>query len=286
MRKRRAITMMVVVLLLVAVGYAVVRALAPVIGPVLTGPGCTATSGQQSVPLDTQQASIAATIAGVAHQQSMPRAAVTVAYATAMQESKLHNLDYGDMDSVGVFQQRPSQGWGPTKKLEDPVYATTKFFRALESIRGYRSMPVYQAAQAVQHSADGSAYIQYQKMAAAMTTAFTGERGRAVYCWSASWSSTPSSRHPNLSGVTRGLAHTFGRTVTARAAGDGHVPSMLVRVGPGKFGWVVAAWLVTHASSYRVHEVRFSGYQWQAAAGHKGWVRDAGEPPAGSIELS
>ncbi len=100
-------------LVVLAVGtYLAIRSLAPVIGPVLTGSGCSAASGHQSVLLDTQQASIASTIAGVAHQQSMPRAAVTIAYATAMQESKLHDLTYGDMDSVGVFQQRPSQGWG------------------------------------------------------------------------------------------------------------------------------------------------------------------------------
>ena len=143
-----------------------------------------ATGDHQSVLLDTEQGSIAATIAGVAHQQSMPRVAVTIAYATAMQESKLHNLNYGDRDSVGVFQQRPSEGWGPRKDLEDPIYASTKFFRALKAIPGYQKMPVYQAAQAVQHSADGAAYTQYEKMAAAMTPAFTGQRGHAVYCWS------------------------------------------------------------------------------------------------------
>ena len=272
-------------IVLAAGTYAAVRGLAPVIGPVLRGSGCTASAKHQSVLLDTQQASIAATIAGVAHQQSMPRVAVTIAYATAMQESKLHNLHYGDMDSVGVFQQRPSQGWGPTKQLEDPVYATTRFFRALESIHGYESMPVYQAAQDVQHSADGSAYIQYEKMATTMTTAFTGQRGHAVYCWSASWSSPPSPRQADLRGVTGGLSHTFGTAVAAGATDQrGH--SMLVRVGQPRLGWAVASWLVTHASSYRLHEVRFSGYQWRATAGSKGWVKDAGEPPPGSIELS
>ena len=164
--------------------YLAVRSLAPVIVPVLTGSGCSAAATHQSVLLDTQQASIAATIAGVAHQESMPREAVTIAYATAMQESKLHNLDYGTSDSVGVFQQRPSQGWGPARKLENPVYAATKFFRALKSVHGYQTMPVYQAAQAVQHSADGSAYMQYQRMATEMAGAFTGQREHAVYCWS------------------------------------------------------------------------------------------------------
>lgn len=272
-------------LVLAGGAYAAVRGLAPVIGPVLRGSGCSVGTKHQSVLLDTQQASIAATIAGVAHQQSMPRAAVTIAYATAMQESKLHNLHYGDMDSVGVFQQRPSQGWGPTKKLEDPVYATTKFFHALQSIHGYQSMPVYRAAQDVQHSADGSAYIQYEKMATAMTTAFTGQRGHAVYCWSASWSSPPSPRPADLTGVSGGLAHTFGPAVSSAAAGQrGH--SMLVHVGQPPLGWAVASWLVTHASSYRLHEVRFAGYQWRATDGSKGWVKDAGEPPPGSVELS
>ena len=182
--KRRAVIGTTLLLVIAAGIYLVVRSLMPVIGPVLTGSGCSAAAAHQSVLLDTQQASIASTIAGVAHQQSMPRAAVAIAYATAMQESKLHDLDYGDMDSVGVFQQRPSQGWGPARKLENPVYATTKFFRALKAIHGYQTMPVYQAAQAVQHSADGSAYIQYERMAEEMASAFTGQRGHAVYCWS------------------------------------------------------------------------------------------------------
>ncbi len=272
-------------------GYLVVRAFAPEIAPVLTGSGCVATGDQQSILLDTEQGAIAATIAGVAHQQAMPRVAVTIAYATAMQESKLHNLNYGDRDSVGVFQQRPSEGWGPRKDLEDPVYATTKFFRALKGVPGYRKMPVYQAAQAVQHSADGAAYIQYEKMAEAMTPAFTGQRGHAVYCWS----SSPSPARADMTGITSELSATFGpavaRDVTDQRSGrgsaaDGAARLMLVRVVEPRFGWEVASWLVTHASMYHIHKIRFGGYQWQAAASSKGWVRDAGAPPAGSIELS
>jgi uncharacterized membrane protein YgcG len=287
-------------------GFLVVRAFAPEIAPVLTGSGCVATGDHQSILLDTEQGSIAATIAGVAHQQAMPRVAVTIAYATAMQESKLHNLDYGDRDSVGVFQQRPSEGWGPRKDLEDPIYASAKFFRALRTVPGYRKMPVYQAAQAVQHSADGAAYTQYEKMAAAMTPAFTGQRGHAVYCWSGSDSRAPA----NVRGITSGLGSTFGPAMAAAAseqvtqrrdsrssatgggssgaggsgAGGGSV-RMQVRVGP-RFGWEVATWLVTHASTYHIHQIRFGGYQWRAAASGKGWVRDAGAPPAGRLELS
>jgi hypothetical protein len=272
-------------------GYLVVRAFAPVIAPVLTGSGCVATGDHQSILLDTEQGSIAATIAGVAHQKAMPRLAVTIAYATAMQESKLHNLSYGDLDSVGVFQQRPSEGWGPRRDLEDPIYATSKFFRALKAIPGYRKMPVSQAAQAVQHSADGAAYTQYEKMAAAMTPAFTGQRGHAVYCWSGSASRAPA----DLSRISSGLGTTFG-TAVAREATDhrdsrgsvaeGTSTQMQVRIAAPRLGWEVATWLVTHASTYHIHQIRFAGYQWRAATSGKGWVRDAGTPPEGTLVLS
>jgi hypothetical protein len=280
-RKRRAV-IATSLLLAAAVGtYLAVRSLAPVIVPVLAGSGCSAAATHQSVLLDTQQASIAATIAGVAHQESMPSQAVTIAYATAMQESKLHNLDYGTSDSVGVFQQRPSQGWGPARKLENPVYAATKFFRALKAVHGYQTMPVYQAAQAVQHSADGSAYMQYQRMATEMAGAFTGQRDHAVYCWS----TAAGPRHPNVAAITQGLASTFGQA-TAELGRPAQRHTMLVPIGHPKLGWTVASWLVTHASTYGIHQVRFGGYQWRAAAGTKGWVRDAGAPPAGTIQLS
>lgn len=272
-------------------GYLVVRAFAPVIAPVLTGSGCVATGDHQSILLDTEQGSIAATIAGVAHQKAMPRLAVTIAYATAMQESKLHNLSYGDLDSVGVFQQRPSEGWGPRRDLEDPIYATSKFFRALKAIPGYRKMPVSQAAQAVQHSADGAAYTQYEKMAAAMTPAFTGQRGHAVYCWSGSASRAPA----DLSRISSGLGTTFGTAVAREATdqrdsrgsvADGTSTQMQVRIEAPRLGWEVATWLVTHASTYHIHQIRFAGYQWRAAASNKGWVRDAGAPPEGTLVLS
>jgi hypothetical protein len=280
------------VLAVLAVGaYLLVRAFAPVIAPVLTGSGCVANGDHQSILLDTEQGSIAATIAGVAHQHAMPRVAVTIAYATAMQESKLHNLSYGDLDSVGVFQQRPSEGWGPRKDLRDPIYASTKFFRALKAIPGYRKMPVSKAAQAVQHSADGAAYTQYEKMAAAMTRAFTGQRGHAVYCWSG-----PASRAPaDVSGITSGLGTTFGpavaREVTAQrdtrgSVADGTSTRLQLRIGQPRLGWEVATWLVTHASMYHIHQIRFGGYRWRAATSNKGWARDADAPPGSGLELS
>ena len=100
-----------------------------------------------------------------------------------MQESHLHEPDYGDLDSVGVFQQRPSEGWGRPASCIDPVYASTKFFQALARVPGYQRLPVYRAAQAVQHSADGYAYEPVPAEATHLATDFTGRAAHAVWCW-------------------------------------------------------------------------------------------------------
>ena len=257
---------LLLVIALAAVGYLVLRQGKPL----LTGSGCQAGRGAVAVTLDPEQAAIAATIAGVAHQRSMPPHAVIVAYAAALQESKLHNLSYGDRDSVGVFQQRPSEGWGPARKLKDPVYATTRFFQALATVPDYLHKPVFRAAQAVQRSADGYAYIQYQPEAAALATDFTGHSAHAVWCWSAG----PSPARANLTAARRGLAHAFGPISSHRAATPGDDPAMTVRVPRPALGWAVASWLVTHASSYGIHDVRYDGFRWQESSGSSGWTRD------------
>lgn len=241
--------------------------------------GCQAGSGQTAISLDPEQAGIAATIAGVAHHQAMPRRAVVVAYAAAMQESKLQNLSYGDLDSVGVFQQRPSEGWGPARKLLDPVYASTKFFQALARVPGYQHKPVYRAAQAVQRSADGYAYIQYQQEATLLAADFTGRDAHAVWCW-------PEGADPpraNLTGAGRALTAAFGPVGARRVATPRDAPSLLVPAGQPALGWTVAAWLVTHATTYGIHQVHYAGLRWTAAGGAHGWIRDPHPAAPGTV---
>jgi hypothetical protein len=274
-RRRRVIS---AACLLVAAGLALgLYAGFQRVTPLIEGSGCDASSGTQVVSLNPGQAGIAATIAGVALRDALPSEAVTVAYAAALQESKLQNLPYGDRDSVGVFQQRPSEGWGTRSQLEDPVYASSKFFSALVSVPGYQQLPVYEAAQDVQRSADGYAYEQYQPMAAQLSGAFTGEQAHAVWCW-----------YPGkISGTARvdalgtELAHTFGAH-DAAVTGDPE-PGVLV-AGPGE-GWAVAAWLVSHAQQYRVTSVRYGGYAWSAADGARGWAPSVSGTGTGSVLL-
>jgi hypothetical protein len=272
-RGKSAAIALAVVVLLGGGAYLAFRHVAPLLAP---ASGCEVKTRGQAQRLAPSQAGIAATIAGVARRRGLPRRAVTIAYAAALQESKLENLSYGDRDSVGVFQQRPSQGWGPARQLEDPVYATTKFFAALTSVPGYRKMAVYRAAQAVQRSADGAAYIQYEKMAASLSRGFTGDP-RSVWCWYPK----PSRPRARLGAASQQLARTFG-PLPVRAARD---PRLTVVVpGPAE-GWSVAAWLVSHASGYGITDVRYGHFEWRAASGARGWTRVPAPAPAGHVQV-
>jgi len=266
------VTVLIVVLAVLGV-YVAFRSVAPL----LRGSSCTAAGDGEDISLDTAQAGIAATIAGVAQRDALPPRAVTIAYAAALQESKLQDLTYGDRDSVGVFQQRPSQGWGKRSNLENPEFATSKFFGALAKVPGYRRIPVYQAAQDVQHSADGFAYQQYQPLAEHMTAAFTGQDPHAVWCWYS----------PGIRGTARvaaarvELAATFGPQTT-RATAD---PGLIVLAGGVRQGWAMAAWLVSHAQQYQIDDVSYAGYQWTAANGTRGWSRTVSPAPPGTVEV-
>jgi hypothetical protein len=116
----------------------------------------------------------ASIIADVAMRRGLPEQAVIVALATAQQESKLTNLDYGDADSVGLFQQRPSQGWGTPAQILDPVYSSGKFFDALVRVHDWEGLTVAAAAQAVQRSAFPDAYTSWQPLGTALGAALTG----------------------------------------------------------------------------------------------------------------
>jgi hypothetical protein len=239
---------------------------------------CLAGSGKNELSLSVSQAGIASTIAGVASRRSMPSRAVAIAYAAALQESKLSNLSYGDRDSVGVFQQRPSQGWGTKRQILNPVYASTRFLAALATVPGYLHMPIYAAAQAVQHSADGSAYGQYAGIGTELASAFTGNSPHAVWC---SYSGTVGRARP--AAATRAIASTYGPLRAAYI----HDPSASLAVRRPRLGWSVAGWLVSHAATYGITYVRFRGYEWRATRGPHHWVKLRGpmRGPAATAEV-
>lgn len=123
-------------------------------------------AGTTAADLSDEQRRNAATIIAVARQLDAPPRAWVVAVATAMQESTLRNINYGDRDSLGLFQQRPSQGWGSPAQVLDPVYSTSIFIQRLLEIPGWDELPVTVAAQAVQRSAFPDAYAKWEGLAA------------------------------------------------------------------------------------------------------------------------
>ena len=125
-------------------------------------------SGSTIENLSDEQRGNAATIIGVARDMGAPPRAWLVALATAMQESTLRNINYGDRDSLGLFQQRPSQGWGSPSQVTDPVYSTRIFLDRLLAIPGWESLPVTVAAQTVQRSAFPNAYAKWEGLAASL----------------------------------------------------------------------------------------------------------------------
>lgn len=134
----------------------------------VTAPGATPAG------LTPEQTRNAAAIVAVGERMRVPVRGWVIAVATARQESDLINTSSGDRDSVGLFQQRPSQGWGSPEQLLDPGYAATRFYEALLRVPGWQTMPLTEAAQAVQRSAYPDAYADDEAPATAIVTAYTG----------------------------------------------------------------------------------------------------------------
>ncbi|HUN31844.1 MAG TPA: hypothetical protein VMU95_07470 [Trebonia sp.] len=267
--RRVVIVLAVLALVLGGLAYAGVRIYQRVSAALIV-PGCQAGFGANAQQLDQQQAPIAATVAGVAARMGLPLRALEIAYATALQESKLTNPTYGDRDSVGVFQQRPSEGWGSATQLEDPEYASTAFFSALVKVPGYLSLPIDDAAQDVQHSADGSAYSQWDSTAEFLAASYV-TTPHAVTCWYTPAASTQAS----LASAGNGLVNVFGPT---GAANDGAVLQS-VRTGSSGLdvqvrsenGWTVANWLMANASTYGLTKISYDGWKWSASLTETSW---------------
>jgi cell wall-associated NlpC family hydrolase len=155
-------------------------------------------TGTVSVPgLDdpADQVPNAKTIQATGLAMDVPARGQVIALATALQESGLRNLAYGDADSLGLFQQRPSEGWGTPTEILDPVHASAAFYQALEKVPGWQSLTVAQAAQAVQKSAFPDAYAKWEPLATALQQAIQA----VLSPTSAAPSATPST--PSTPGV-------------------------------------------------------------------------------------
>ncbi|WP_282697791.1 C40 family peptidase [Streptomyces sp. CC208A] len=162
-------------------------AVARQVAGILGGNGADPAIRIEGLELPTEQIPHAKTIVATGIAMKVPERGQVVALATAIQESRLRNLRYGDRDSLGLFQQRPSQGWGTAEEILDPVYAATKFYEGLLKVPGWQQMTLTQAAQAVQLSGFPDAYAQWEPLARALQQAIVttlpeggGDAGRGA----------------------------------------------------------------------------------------------------------
>ena len=273
-------------------------------GPLPDPEGCTVEVDGLVVELTTEQAENAATIAAVGVRRGLPARAVSIALATAYQESKIKNLDHGDRDSVGLFQQRPSMGWGTERQLQNPYYATNRFYDALERVDGYRDMRITDAAQEVQRSGFPEAYEDHAADARALASALTGY-SRAAFSCVVRHDSDAEREEPGRKGLTgraekvrRDIRRAFGDQpfggfapegvssghMEGSAHYDGRALDVFVRPvneANNRLGWAIAHYLTAHGERLHVDHVIFDARIWSAGLrSESGWREyDPGSRP-------
>ncbi|MEU3857738.1 heavy metal transporter [Streptomyces sp. NPDC028722] len=255
-----------------------------------------------------EQAVNAATIAAVGTGRGMPERAVTIALATALQESGLRNIGHGDRDSLGLFQQRPSQGWGTERQIMDPAYAAGIFYAHLAKVPDYTGLPLTVAAQRVQRSGYPEAYAKHEPDAALLAAALTGRAAATLTCDGSPERTAPAT---GPDAVRAALVRDFGRDAlqeTGAEVGGTPVPSpspspsvtasahgrtVTVPVprgakrdanGRGELarGWQLAQWAVANSSALHIRRVSYAGRVWTAGSGGAAWGRARSEGAGGA----
>lgn len=252
---------------------------------------CAATVDGTTWFLSPEQADNAALIAATAVRRGLPARAVTIGLATALQESKLVNVDYGDRDSLGLFQQRPSQGWGTPEQVQDPVYATGIFYDHLVQVAGYEELPVTEAAQAVQRSGYPDAYAQHEVRARAYASALTGWSPAALSCTLRD----PEPGTGAVEAVTARLHRDLGELPVTAEPREGGGTTVVVDVWPlatsdpanaDRFTWAVAQWAVAVAAPLGLTHVEAGGQAWDRAEASWTAATAADSPTAGQVRLT
>jgi hypothetical protein len=252
--------------------------------PIATGRACVVNAGNASVSatadaseveLDAEQLANAATITAVGLTRKVPHRGLVVALATAWQESKLENLPAGDRDSIGLFQQRPSQGWGRPEQIGDPRFAAGAFFTALLKVKGWQDMRITDAAQEVQRSAHPEAYEKWADESEIMVRALSGDATGAVAC-----TVTEEAGHGPDAARSLGasLKLDWGSVKTVNVS---NLVGVALKVSEPKSGWQYAHWLVAHAQEHGVKRVVYADMQWTAASGAWAHVTERGGIDAG-----
>lgn len=283
------IAVMVIGALVVGVG-----SLREVVVPFVSPDVCEATVDGASVTLSPEQAENAGLITAIAVQRGLPARAASIALATAYQESELENVTHGDRDSLGLFQQRPSQGWGTEEQVMDATFAANAFYDALVRIDGYRDLEITEAAQAVQRSGFPEAYADHEADARILASALTGNSPAAFTCRigtgvdAGSLALTSAGLTPRAQDVLTDVRAVFGDVpvggfepggvTTGHSEGSAHYDGRAVDVFTRPInqvnqrrGWAMAQYLVSQADRLGIATVIYDAKIWTARRSASGW---------------
>ena len=242
---------------------------------------------------DEEQLTNAAKIIEVGRARNVPPSGWVVALTAALQESSLRNLPHGDRDSAGLFQMRPSMGWGTLAQVTDPTYATTAFYGGpdvppdnpgLLDVDNWQQMNPADAAQAVERSGYPDAYDRWVDDATALVRTVTGESFKCPSPASVDCPPTglavESGLVPDAVLVVRCAVHHFdianigGRSTSGHVAGSDHYTGRAADLmiddwqtsAGAQFGDRVAAYFVDNADAFGITYVIWRGRIWSAAS--------------------
>lgn len=237
---------------------------------------CVATADDAAVAVDLEQAHYAAVIAGVAITRKLPPRAVSIALATAYQESAIRNLDYGDRDSVGLFQQRPSQGWGSVEQIMDPYYSAGTFYDALVKIANWQTDDINDVAQKVQRSGFPEAYRDHVEDAKVLASVLTGQSRAALSCVERS------DQAGDVAALRAGVTKTLG---TSRASVSGQ--AVIYRASSTAQAWTIAHHALANSGRYGVASVQITDRTWTRDPDHlPAWALVEHPAPAGQVVIT
>lgn len=237
----------------------------------LRPPRCTVTAGGMTETFDPEQTGNAALITALSMKRKMPPRAATIALTTAYQESKIRNITYGDRDSLGLFQQRPSQGWGTEEQLLDPVYSTNAFYDALVKLKGYEEADITKIAQDVQRSAHPELYRDHEGQGRVLASTLTGHSPAGLTCRLDDPAADATPATPAQ--VKADLATQMGVSTAAEAGGV-----LTVTAADERVAWAVGHWAVARAEQYGATSVSVGERTWDRSDGDDGWSDGAATP--------
>jgi hypothetical protein len=232
--------------------------------------GCVVDMEEHWVAIDLEQAENVSIIVGESIRRGLPPRAASIALVTAWQESALRNLDYGDLDSLGLFQQRPSQGWGTPEQIMNPWYAAGKFYDALVRVANWEEADITETAQAVQRSAYPDAYRKHEWKGRVWASTLTGWSEETITC------RTPELVPGNAAKLTAFLQTLYGAELPIITTGN----QLTITAPDSLAAWAIGQLAITRIGTDGVASVQIADRLWLYDPWDYGrWMHSADAPP-------